>query len=165
MFVNTLVLRTRVDPGLSFSDLVDRTRVADLGAFSHAEVPFERVVEAVGPVRSTAHSPLFQVVLEFQNVERPHLELPGLVVETVELDVGVSNFDLQLTLCERYDEDGAPVGIDARFTYAADLFDLATVRSFADRLVRILDAVTADPSSAISAIEIRESPPLDKDRT
>ena len=80
MFVNTLVLRTRVDGGSSFADLLDRVREVDLGAFAHAEVPFERLVDEVAPARSTAHAPLFQVALELQNLESARLALPGLTV-------------------------------------------------------------------------------------
>ena len=77
MFVNTLVLRTPVDAGGTFAELLAAVRDTDLGAFDHADVPFERLVESSRPNASTAHSPLFQVMLEFQNNERPRLELPG----------------------------------------------------------------------------------------
>ena len=71
MFVNTLVLRTRsIAARRSFADLLGRGPGVDLGAFAHADVPFERVVEALDPARSTAYSPLFQVALEFQNYSR-----------------------------------------------------------------------------------------------
>ena len=67
MFVGTLVLRADVDPAASFTDLLARVRSTDLDAFAHADVPFERVVDALAPERSTSHSPLFQVMLEFKN--------------------------------------------------------------------------------------------------
>ena len=58
MFVNTLVLRAEVDPSASFTTLLDQIRSVDLAGFTHADVPFESVVEAVDPVRSEAFSPL-----------------------------------------------------------------------------------------------------------
>src|SRR5574340_244371 len=72
MFVNTVVLRTRVEASVSFGDLLGRVRAGDLAAFAHAGVPFERVVEVLAPERSTAYSPLFQVMLEFQNRSEEH---------------------------------------------------------------------------------------------
>ncbi|MGH3999524.1 MAG: condensation domain-containing protein, partial [Pseudonocardiaceae bacterium] len=152
MFVNTVVLRTSVRGTSSFSDLLDRVRESDLGAFAHAEVPFERVVEVLDPPRSTAYSPLFQVLLEFQDIGRPDLELPGLVVEGVDLGVAVSNFDLQLTVSEEYEVDGSPVGMTAGFTYATDLFDAVTVEGFAENLVRVLGAVMAEPDVPLARI-------------
>src|SRR5690606_3732945 len=75
MFVNTLVFRSDVDPAQSFERLLEGTRETDLGAFANADVPFERLVEVLNPVRSTARNPLFQVGLSFQNLARTQLEL------------------------------------------------------------------------------------------
>ncbi|MFW2244019.1 amino acid adenylation domain-containing protein, partial [Rhodococcus opacus] len=154
MFVNTLVLRTHVDGGATFSEFLAGVREADLGAFTHAEVPFERVVEVLSPSRVTAYAPLFQVMLEFQDIERPTLELPDLQVRNIELEIDTVNFDLQLTLAENVDADGNPTGIAAGLGYATDLFDEDTVLGFAERLVRILEAVTADPGARVGDIDI-----------
>ncbi|MCL2533503.1 MAG: amino acid adenylation domain-containing protein, partial [Nocardiaceae bacterium] len=149
MFVNTLVLRSQVDAAAGFGELLARTREFDLAAFGNADVPFERLVDVLAPERSTAHSPLFQVLLEFQNNELPRLELPGLTAEPVDADLAVAKFDLQLTLAERHDADGVPAGMTAAFTYATDLFDADTVRDLGERFVRLLDAVTADPAEPL----------------
>src|SRR5690606_26286210 len=69
MFGNTLVLRTDIDPGLPFTDLLAQVRETDLGAFANANVPFERLVEVLDPPRSQARTPLFQVMLAFQNMQ------------------------------------------------------------------------------------------------
>nr|WP_228816308.1 non-ribosomal peptide synthetase [Nocardia transvalensis] len=153
MFVNTLVLRTRIDSGQSFTDLLTQVKEADLAAFSHAELPFERLVEVLDPVRSQAHHPLFQVALFFQNMDRPRLELPGLTASAVEFDGAVAKFDLQLTVVPRED-GGVPGGFSALFTYAVDLFDEVTIAGFADRLVRMLEAVTAEPALPVGDIDL-----------
>ncbi|QQZ16711.1 amino acid adenylation domain-containing protein [Rhodococcus sp. 21391] len=154
MFVNTVVLRTRVAPERSFTDLMAHVRETDLGAFGHAEVPFDRVVQAVDPVRSTAHTPLFQVLLEFQNTEEGRLELPELTVEVVDAGVEVAKCDLYLTLSENVDAAGEPAGMSAAFGFATDILDASTVRGFADQFVRILDAVTASPDRPIGDIAV-----------
>ncbi|MEN0139092.1 MAG: amino acid adenylation domain-containing protein, partial [Rhodococcus sp. (in: high G+C Gram-positive bacteria)] len=154
MFVNTLVLRTHVDGSSTFADLLAQVRDTDLGAFTHADVPFERVVESLRLSRSTEYSPLFQVMLEFQNTERPELELPGLHVEPLDLAFDTINFDLQLTLRENVDADGRPAGISAALGYATDIFDEGTVAAFAERLVKILGAVTDSPDAPVGDIDV-----------
>ncbi len=153
MFVNTLALRTSVDAADSFDQLLAAVKQTDLGAFSHAELPFERLVEVLDPVRSQAHHPLFQVALFFQNMETPRLRLPGLSVDAVEFDGAIAKFDLQLTVVPRQEAD-APAGLSAMFTYAVELFDEATVAGFADRLVRILDTAGADSTRPVGEIEL-----------
>ncbi|AOD24505.1 non-ribosomal peptide synthetase [Rhodococcus sp. p52] len=153
MFVNTVVLRARVDDDEPFTALLDRIRTGDLTAFGHTEVPFERLVEGLDPPRSTAYTPLFQVLLEFQDTERPEIELPDLSVRVIDLDPMLALFDLQLSIAETTDADG-PAGIRASFTYATDLFDAATVASFADRFVRIVEAITDTPDIAVGNIDI-----------
>ncbi|WP_431962380.1 amino acid adenylation domain-containing protein [Nocardia sp. bgisy134] len=154
MFVNTLVFRTRVDPDASFTELLERQRDADLQAFAHADVPFERLVEVLDPARSTARHPLFQVGLSFQNLAEVRMELPGLTVAAWETDRRLSQFDLHVIVADGYDEQGAPTGIGGFLTYAADLFDEATVRGFADRFVRLLGAVVADATAPVGALEL-----------
>ncbi|WP_416061115.1 non-ribosomal peptide synthase/polyketide synthase [Rhodococcus indonesiensis] len=154
MFVNTLVLRTHVPGQLTYAELLTAVTSTDLDAFAHADVPFEQVVETVDPARSTAHTPLFQVSLEFQNTARPRLELPHLTVSGVPLDPTVANFDLELLLGENHDDTGAPAGFDAALVYATDLFDADTVTAFADRFVRLLDAVTAAPDTPVGDIDL-----------
>ncbi|MEE2061899.1 amino acid adenylation domain-containing protein [Rhodococcus artemisiae] len=150
MFVNTVVLRTRVDDTEPFAALLQRVRDDDLAAFDHADIPFERLVEVLDPPRSTAYSPLFQVMLEFQDTERPEVALPDLTVGVLDLAAPLSLFDLQLSVAETVDDEG-PAGIAAYFTYATDLFDSDTVGSFADRFTRIVDAVSADPATVSGA--------------
>ncbi len=157
MFVNTLVLRTRVDPDEPFSALLSRSRDIALGAFAHADVPFERLVEVLDPPRSQARNPLFQVMLTLQNMERSHFELGDVRIEAIDADLGEAKVDLQITVFERFDDDGAPAGIDAAWTYATDLFDDTTVVSFAERFTRLLSAVVADPDLRIAALPLLDA--------
>ncbi|MFD6895956.1 non-ribosomal peptide synthase/polyketide synthase, partial [Rhodococcus sp. NPDC060086] len=162
MFVNTLVFRTRVDGSTSFAGLLDQTRESNLGAFANADVPFERLVEVLNPVRSTARNPLFQVGLSFQNLARTELELPGLTVSSTDFELQLAKTDLQLTVFDHYDDDGAPGRIDATFTYATDLFDESTVAGFAHRFVRVLEGIVEDPALPVGDIELLD--PAEKTR-
>ncbi|GAB6922394.1 hypothetical protein JCM9803A_28440 [Rhodococcus erythropolis] len=153
MFVNTLVLRTSVDAGVSFTDLLSRSREADLAAFAHADVPFERLVELLNPVRSTAYHPLFQVGLSFQNLAESTFELSGLTLSGVEYESGTSQFDLHLIVTDHYD-GGAASGISGTMTFASALFDESTVSGFVDQFVRVLTAIADDVETVIGDIDL-----------
>ncbi|MGM7649296.1 amino acid adenylation domain-containing protein, partial [Nocardia sp. JW2] len=155
MFVNTLVLRTGVRPGESFTDLLEQARKTDLDAYGNADVPFERLVELLAPERSQARNPLFQVMLAFQNLDRTTLELPGLAVSALDLDESVARFDLQFTLSE-LGEPGHG-GMALALNYATELFDEATVDTIATRWERVLEAVAADASVTIGAIDVLDA--------
>ncbi|AQA21191.1 D-alanine--poly(phosphoribitol) ligase, subunit 1 [Rhodococcus sp. MTM3W5.2] len=155
MFVNTLVLRTAIDADASFAELLAQVRETDLGAFGNADVPFEQLVEALNPTRSRAHSPFAQVILGFQNLEQAALELPGLTVSALESGLQVAKFDLQLMMMESDPAGGG--GLTAEFTYASDLFDESTVRDFATRFLRVLEAVVAAPAQAVGDLSLLDS--------
>ncbi len=154
MFVNTLVLRTQVKPATTFVDLLQQVKEKDLAAFGNADVPFERLVEQVGRERSQAYSPLFQVMLTFQNMALGTFALPGLELSAVDDGFDSAMFDLQLTGIEEFDEHGALSDIRMRFTYATDLYDAATMELFATRLRAVVDAVAADPTVVLRTIDI-----------
>ncbi|MFD6065456.1 condensation domain-containing protein, partial [Rhodococcus wratislaviensis] len=157
MFVNTLALRTTVDLGDTFEDVLARTRDADLAAFQHGDVPFERLVEVLSPARSSAHHPLFQVMLTFQNTANTRVELDGLEVEAAEIDVHVAKFDLQLTVVEQFDSAGAAAGLAGQLSYATDLFDENTVVSIGERFGRLLDVVVDNPPVSVGDIELLDA--------
>jgi len=151
MFVNTLVLRSRIDEHASFADLLRETKRADIAAFAQADLPFERLVELLDPVRSQAHHPLFQVALFFQNLDLPNLRLPGLDATPVEFGGAVARFDLQLTIVPGTDP-AEPMA--ASFNYATDLFDADSIETMAARFTHLLAAVAADASVRIAEIDL-----------
>ncbi|MBB3037651.1 non-ribosomal peptide synthetase [Hoyosella altamirensis] len=154
MFVNTLVLRTEVDPGLSFAELLAQVREADLGAFTHVDVPFERLVEILNPVRTQAHAPLFQVMLSLQDDASPTVELPGMTVSPIEISTNTSKFDLSFGVLQDWDETGAPAGMTLSLTYATDLFDESSIARFAQRFERIVQRVVEGPEVEVSDIGV-----------
>jgi amino acid adenylation domain-containing protein len=155
-FVNTLVLRTDVSGDPSFTELVGRVREVSLAAYAHQDVPFERLVEELSPARSLARHPLFQVSLTFQNAPRAATwDLAGLRVRPVRPGGGgAAKFDLSFSVGERRDDDGAPAGIAGVLDYSTDLFDGPTAERLAERLVRVLEAVAADPDIRVSQVEV-----------
>jgi MFS family permease len=114
--VNTLVLRVDVSGDPSFEELLGRVREEALGAYGHQELPFERLVEELRPRRDVSRSPLFQVMCGYQQGEG-EVELGGVRLRELEVEVGRARFELSLALRER---GGV---IEGRLTYSEDLFE------------------------------------------
>ncbi|POM24996.1 Linear gramicidin synthase subunit D [Actinomadura rubteroloni] len=154
-FINTLVLRTDLSGDPTFAELVARVREADLAAYAHQDVPFERLVDELSPVRSLARNPLFQVSLSLQNFPQDQgWRLPGLAVRPMSPRPLEARFDLSLSMTERRAADGSPDGLDGMLQYAVDLFDEETVKDLAARLARLLNQVAAYPRTRVSRFEI-----------
>ena len=153
-FVNTLVLRTDTSGDPSFNELLARVRKADLAAYAHQELPFERLVEILNPPRSLGRHPLFQVMLAFQNTPEASLEMPGVIATLEPVVIQTAKFDLLFNLNERRAAKGKSGGIEGIIEFRTDLFERGMVESISRRLVRLLEAVVADPSRAIGRIEI-----------
>ena len=153
-FVNTLVLRTDLTGNPTFVELVARVRETDLAAYSHQDLPFDLVVDAVNPARLAAAHPLFQVLLLVQNTEAASLALPGLTVTGQEASTGTAKFDLTLAVRETNDETGAPAGIEGLLEFATDLFDRSTAERMAATLVRLVDEALGDPRQPIAALDV-----------
>src|SRR5499433_1737633 len=153
-FVNTLVLRTDTSGNPSFRDLLGRVRASNLEAYSHQELPFERLVEALNPARSLAHHPLFQVMLALQNNAAVELELADVSASVEPVALASAKFDLSVSLAERRTADGSAGGISGVMEYRPDLFERGSVEVLAGRLVRLLEAAVAAPDVAIGRLEI-----------
>ncbi|MFF0408817.1 amino acid adenylation domain-containing protein [Kitasatospora sp. NPDC004745] len=149
LFLNTLVLRARPEPDLSFREFLGRVRDTVLAGFDHAEVPFERVVDAVQPERDPSRMPLAQVLVVLQNAPEARLDLPGLTMEQLALPQASTGFDLVVAFEER--PDGS---LWSALEYSTDLYDEATVRRFAGHLTTLLGSIAADPDRAIGALDL-----------
>ncbi|WP_433607266.1 amino acid adenylation domain-containing protein [Dactylosporangium sp. CA-139114] len=153
-FVNTLVLRTDLRGDPSVTALLARVREADLAAFEHQSVPFERLVEHLNPVRSAARHPLFQTMLVLQDTAVAQPRLPGVRAEL--LDAGgtrTAKFDLTLFLTEEVRE-GRPAGVRGALEFATDLLDRPTAERLTERLLRVLTAMAGDPETRMSRIDV-----------
>ncbi|MFE6338374.1 amino acid adenylation domain-containing protein, partial [Streptomyces sp. NPDC057798] len=148
-FVNTLVLRTDVSGDPTFRELLGRVRAADLAAYAHQELPFEQLVEALNPERSLSRQPLFQVMLSLDSNPAATVSVPGLAVRTRVVRAEVARVDLTLSLSEL---NGG--GIEGSLEYATDLFEADTAAALMARLVRLLGAAAADPSVAVSGLDV-----------
>ncbi|BDI19846.1 hypothetical protein ANSO36C_56480 [Nostoc cf. commune SO-36] len=145
-FVNTLVMRTDLSGNPSFSELLTRVREMALGAYSHQDLPFEMLVEALQPERNLSHTPLFQVMFVLQNVPMSQVDLTGLTVNPLLVESASSKFDLTLAM------ENTAAGLAGVLEYNTDLFDSTTIERMADHFVTLLEAIVANPQERISQL-------------
>ncbi|MET8454662.1 condensation domain-containing protein, partial [Streptomyces sp. NPDC005209] len=147
-FVNTLVLRTDTDGDPTFADLLARVRAADLAAFEHQGLSFDRLVEELQPTRSLSRHPLYQIALAWTPGGADTPALAGSDCAAVPVESGTAKFDLDFEFVD------AETGPGVRVGYALDLFDPETARRLGERLVRVLGQAVADPKLRLSAFEV-----------
>ena len=118
-----------------------------LGAQQNQDIPFEQVVELIRPERSLAHSPLFQVMFDWQNESEETFQLPGLTLSDLpEEAYTTSKFELTLSLQE---VEGR---IEGGFEYAAALFEGATIKRYLGCLEVLLKAMVADDAQTVDRL-------------
>ncbi|HEX3131786.1 MAG TPA: amino acid adenylation domain-containing protein [Thermoanaerobaculia bacterium] len=150
LFANTLALRTGLDGDPGFAELMRRVRETALGAYAHQDIPFERLVDGLQTERDLSYSPVFQVMLAFQNLPFTALELPGLALSPLELDGGRSQFDLSLFLLPGEGTEG----LTARLEYDTDLFDEGTAVRLLARFRTLLENIAEAPDRRLSELPL-----------
>jgi amino acid adenylation domain-containing protein len=142
-FLNTLVMRTKLEGEPAFAELLERVKTVTLGAYTHQDLPFEKLVAELRPERDLSRQALFQVMLILQNMKRSTLGLSGLKQKQVPTKATTSKFDLMLTI---FEEEGDMYG---SVEYATDLFEQETVERFARSYRTLLEAVVEDGGRGI----------------
>lgn len=96
-FLNMLPLRQQLNPELSWRDWLSAVDQSVREALDHQELPFEHLVEKLAPPRIPGVHPLFQTVLALHG-EIALEPLGACQVSSLELDIGISRYDLAVTL-------------------------------------------------------------------
>jgi amino acid adenylation domain-containing protein len=160
--VNSLVLRTNLAGNPTFRELLERVREVTLAAYAHQDLPFEKLVEKLQPVRSLGQNPLFQVVFALQNTPMEQLVLPGLILSPVELETKTSRFALEFYLWKCTDNFRNlwgkgwqhADGLRGVMVYNTDLFDEATIASLRQHFQTLLESIVANPDTHLSALSL-----------
>ncbi|MEH2094791.1 amino acid adenylation domain-containing protein [Nostoc sp.] len=161
MIVNNLVLRTDLSGNPTFRELLDRVRQVTLEAYANEDLPFDKVVDVLKPIRNLSYNPLFQVMFSFHDSAMPDLSLPDL---DISLHEPISNksakFDLDFLVIPRFEQsvqNGAKrgaKGITLVLEYNSDLFDAATIQQMLEQYQKLLKGIVANPEQRISQLPL-----------
>lgn len=147
-FINTLVLRTNVTDDPSFRTLLQQVRDVSLTAYTHQDVPFEKVVETLQPARNLSHPPVFQVMFSLRNLPLHNWQTPDLTTKPILVHTGTCKFDMEFTLVEM--GDGQALSVE----YNTDLFLPETMSRLLTHLQVLLTAAISQPDDPISQLPI-----------
>ena len=150
-FINTLVMRTDLSGNPSFSELLKRVREVALGAYAHQDVPFEQLVEHLQPERDLSHMPLVQVLFAVQNTPEATVDLPGLIISSIEADNGTARFDLSI---DAWEAEGGIVGF---VRYKSDLFEAASIHRLMGHFRNLLAALVLNPNQRVNDLKVLTS--------
>ncbi|WP_051871245.1 non-ribosomal peptide synthetase [Streptomyces sclerotialus] len=151
-FVQMITLRTEVTDDLTFRELVSRTAGTVMDAFTHSELPFEQVVEAVRPVRDPLRHPLFQI--EFTSLGRwgtHRAEAAGVEFAMDQLHDGAAKFDMSFLV-------GENDGLELSLEYNTSLYRHGTAAALLAAFQRILEQVAQHPDVQVGELTLVEEP-------
>ncbi|WP_414568360.1 amino acid adenylation domain-containing protein [Nostoc sp. CCY 9925] len=147
-FVNVLVMRTDLSGDLSFEDLLARVKSTALEAYTHQDLPFEKLVEELKPSRDLSYNPLFQVMFVLQNVPKPNLSLSDVSITYEEGYNGTSKFDLTVFM---EDSEG---GLIATCEYNTHLFNADTINRMLGHFETLLESIVSDSKQHLKDLQL-----------
>ncbi len=152
-FSNTLVLRTNFAGNPTFREVLDRVRQASLEAYTHQDLPFEKLLEELQPEQSLL--PLFQVKFALnppwsKGRGMASVHLPDLTFTSLfgYIYHGTTKYDLILVMREQ-DE-----GLGMVFDYNAELFDASTIDRMLGHFKTLLEGIIANPDQLIAELPL-----------
>ena len=149
-FVNTLALRLDLAGSPTMSEMLQRVKSQALAAQQNQDIPFEQVVEIMQPVRSLGHSPLFQVMFNWQTAEATaSAELPGLKRRpSVSVPHVFAKFDLTLSLTD------TGQSVRGAMEYATSLFEAGTIQRYLGHFRTLLESMVASDIQTVDRVAL-----------
>ena len=152
-FANTLALRADFAEQPSFQALLTQVRERCLGAYTHQNLPFEKLVEELQPERNLSYSPIFQVFFSIQESAATADTAAELKIEAVDGEkAGAKNetakFDLTLSMRSQSNK------LQGTLKYNTDLFAAATIERMAGHFQALLGAIAAHPTQPITELSM-----------
>lgn len=156
-FINTLALRTNFEGNPEFKEILNRVQETTLGAYSHQDIPFEKLVDELNVERDLSRTPVFQTFFSLNNNNNiSDLNLYGLDVSIYEKQASTSQFDLTLNIEQELE------GYTGRLIYNTDLFELTTIENIAKHYINILEDVLNNLERKISDIKMLSDEEIEK---
>lgn len=149
LFVNMVVMRGDLSGDPTFREFLRRVRLASVAAYAHQEVPFEKLVQELQPLRDLSRQPLIQTTLQLYTYSQQDLKSIGVHGPSRFVRRGASYFDLAIELFQ-----GPEDSINGYVDYSTDLFEQATIERMFRHFRRLLESAMANPDRPLSELAI-----------
>lgn len=157
MIVNTLLLRGDVNATMTFKELQTQVRRTVMEAHAHQDMPFERLVGELNPVRDLSRNPLFQLMFAFHDSPVPDVEFAGIKGELRSAHNSSAKADLNVVMIPKEERrrgaerqsDDAPTDLLMNWEYNTDLFERSTIERMVRHYEILLEGFIKDPGRPI----------------
>jgi amino acid adenylation domain-containing protein/non-ribosomal peptide synthase protein (TIGR01720 family) len=150
-FANPLPLRMRLADDQTLREVVRQARDTVSTALDHQDVPFDRLIDALGLGREASQTSLSAMWINALTGPDMTLELPGLRIAPEPVDLGLASVDLTLAAIPRGDR------LHLQWQYMTELFDAGTVELLADQFHQVLAQVVTAPDRTVGQVELGET--------
>jgi non-ribosomal peptide synthetase component F len=123
-------------------------REVALEAYSHQDLPFEMLVEALQPERDISYTPLFQVMFVLQNTPLSTVELTGLSISSVQVETNTAKFDLSLAM------ENTDAGLVGVWEYNTDLFSPDTIERMTGHFLTLLEGIVTNQKETLAELPL-----------
>ncbi|MFH5229568.1 non-ribosomal peptide synthase/polyketide synthase [Antrihabitans spumae] len=150
LFINTLPVRIRFDANETIEALLERVQREQTALLEHHYLALPDIVAATrGEIAFDTLTVFESYPVDTRGLAEHADAIAGLAITDVQTD-GATHYPL--TLITTVDN-----GVQLHLRYLTDIFDAETVETFAQRLVRILEAFAHNPSNAVGDIDVLDN--------
>jgi amino acid adenylation domain-containing protein len=148
VFINTLALRTTLAGNPTFRELLQRVKQTAIDAYTHQDLPFEKLVAEMDPERDVGRHPLFQVMFQYQDTVKPLFQTKDLKLSWFETSTQTAKFDLTMAVLAKDDT------LKCVIEYRTELFRGETIEQLLSHYVTLLESIVANPSERIATLRM-----------
>jgi hypothetical protein len=148
LFINMLAIRNQPNPDNTFLEFLQEVKDNAFNAYANQDYQYEELVNILNLQGDSVGNPLFETVLQMQNIEIPEFKIPGLTLKPFKFENQIARHDLVIYATERDDS------IDMMMIYSTQLFLPSTSQVLANRFLEILEQVVKHPEIKIKDIII-----------
>ncbi len=146
--VNTVALRSIFSDGLTGQELLKHVRRVVVEAYDHQELPFEEVIEARSLERERSLSPLFNVMMVWEDDPLPTITVRDLEVTPLPWEPTASEFDLVLMVVNKTD------GLHLALLHDSTIFEDSTIDRMLEQLEILLEEFIKKPDTRLDQLSL-----------